>query len=45
MRECGGGEWLSSGEGVGVVGHEGAGHHCHHVVVVGQLLLSSWVRG
>jgi hypothetical protein len=27
-----------------VVGHEGAGRRCHHVVVVGLLLLLLWVR-
>jgi hypothetical protein len=26
-----------------VVGHEGAGRHCCHVVVVGQLSLLLWV--
>jgi hypothetical protein len=36
----------SSGYGVVVVvvGHEGAGRRCCHVVVVRQLLLLSWVR-
>jgi hypothetical protein len=36
----------SSGYGVVVVvvGHEGVGCHRRHVVVVGQLLLLSWVR-
>jgi hypothetical protein len=33
------------GRVVVVVGYEGAGRCCHRVVVVGQLLLLSWVRG
>jgi hypothetical protein len=33
------------GQVVVMVGHERAGRHCCHVVVVGQLLLLLWVRG